>query len=170
MPICVLGALRGLSQEKARSLQTGPQTTLHHTQQAGNRDGYPPAFLTPLSVLSSYGTLERRHPRRTCDSGSRGALLPWRSPQPRPAPTSWGGAEECAARGGAIVPGRELHAVAEGYPASGDGPAGSLAAAATPRHVSYVPPTTLQQPRGTSAQPFSSPARPFRLGSTPPET
>lgn len=91
-------------------------------------------------------------------------------PGPQPAPTSRGGAEEGAARGGAVVPRWELHAIAEGYAASGDGPAGSLAAAAARRHVSCTPPTTLQQPRGTSAQPFSCPARPFRLGSTPPET
>lgn len=82
-------------------------------------------------------------------------------------PTSRGSAEERAAGGGAVVPGRELHAVADGYAASRDGPAGSLAAAAAPRHVSCEPPTTLLQPRGTSAQPFSCPARPFRLGSTP---
>lgn len=124
-----------------------------------------------MSFLSSYRTPVCRPPRRKRDSGSRRSLQPPRGcPGPRPAPTSRGGAEERAAGGGAVVPGRELHAVAEGYAASGDGPAGSLAATAARRHVSCTPPTTLQQPRGTSAQPFSCPSRPFRLGSTPPET
>lgn len=31
---------------------------------------------------------------------------------PKPMPTSWGGAEERAAGGGTVVPGRQLHAVA----------------------------------------------------------
>lgn len=157
-------------------MQPRLQTTLRYTQKAGNPDGGDPPepSRSPSSVLSSSGTLGAPPPPsrvRAIDPGGPRVLLPRRRSPGTPAPrlTSRGGAEERAARGGAVVPGRELHAVAEGYAASGDGPAGSLAAAAAPRHVSSVPPTTLQQPRDTSAQPFSCPARPFRLGSTPPE-
>lgn len=58
-----------------------------------------------------------------------------RRPHREPAPTSRGGAEERAAGGGAVVPGRQLHAVAEDHPAGGrDGPTWGLAAAAAPRH------------------------------------
>lgn len=67
-------------------------------------------------------------------SRSAQSALP-RRPHPEPALTSRGGAEERAAGSGAVVPGRQLHAVAKVHPASGrDGPAWGLAAAAAPGH------------------------------------
>lgn len=77
-----------------------------------------------------------RSPRLT--GGSRTLLhcpVSPRHPHREPAPTSRGGAEERAAGGGAVVPGRQLHAVAKDHPAGGrDGPTWGLAAAAAPRH------------------------------------
>lgn len=100
------------------------------------------------------------------DPQLRSARPPRPAPGPRePAPTSRGGAEERAAGGGAVVPGGELHAVAEDHPVSGgDGPARGLAAAAAPGHgLPRVVPAARTWPsrRGSLARP--APGRPFRL-------
>lgn len=133
------------------------------------RDGrcLPDAFI-PVTAPSA------RSPRPT--GGSRPLPLcpvsPPRRPHPEPAPTSRGGAEERAAGGGAVVPGRQLHAVAEHHPSSGgDGPAWGLAAAAAPRHgLPRTAPAARAWPSGSPGpSPCASPRPrpplpPLRLG------
>lgn len=91
-------------------------------------------------------------------------------------PTSRGGTEERAAGGGAVVPGRQVHAVAEDHPASGgDGPAWGLAAAAAAGHgLQSAQPAAGAGPSHPSGlvQSRSGPPRPRPplppLGVTPP--
>lgn len=117
-------------------------------------------------------------------------VLPSPSPPPpapgprEPAPTSWGSAEERAAGGGAVVPGGQLHTVAEDHPMSGgDGPAWGLAAAAAPGHglprtvpvarawpsyrSSPAPPSSVQ-PRPRQSLPPGSLKSPGICSSSPP--
>ena len=94
-------------------------------------------------------------------SRSAQSVLPRRE-HPKPAPTSRGGAEEGAAGSGAVVPGRQLHTVAEVHPASGrDGPAWGLAAAAAPGHgLPLAVPAARAWPSGRSGPSLLAPPTP----------
>lgn len=107
----------------------------------------------PLMPLFQSPRPSARSPRLT--DGSQTLLhcpVSPRRPHREPAPTSRGGAEERAAGGGAVVPGRQLHAVAEDHPTGGrDGPTWGLAAAAAPRHgLSRAAPAAGAWPYGRS--------------------